>query len=398
MTRSASESQLTVDSRAVSSIRKGHPWIWRHAIAIPPRDLAAGSSVTAVDDHGQFLAYGLWDPSSPIAVRVYSRAIDHPISLDLLTQGVQRAMRARFDLFDHSVTNAYRVCNGEGDRVPGVVIDRYDCVCVARFDGAAIRAWSEPLLERLWPRLREQGIKHLVMRTKTREKKRVQTIAGPPMPQQVVVREHGMHMLVDLIFGQKTGAFLDQRDNRYRVRAMAKTARVLNLFSYTAGFSCAAALGGARHVTSVDIARDAHDIAEQTFRLNQLDPSNHAFIANDVFAYLDAARSRGERFDLIISDPPSFAPNEKSVSKALNAYRRVHQGCSQLLAEGGTLCAASCSSHVTMDAFVGTLDDDTMGDRPLRVASIHGQPEDHPTTASWQEGRYLKFVVLRDAN
>jgi 23S rRNA (cytosine1962-C5)-methyltransferase len=210
-----------------------------------------------------------------------------------------------------------------------------------------------------------------------------------------MVKERGVQMEVDLARGQKTGAFLDQRENRARVRALAAGGkRVLNLFSYAGGFSVAAALGGAQRVTSVDSAAAAHATAQRTFRANSVDPGAHAFVSADVFAFLEQARARGDRYDLVISDPPSFAPSERAKPKAISAYRRLHAAAAGVLAEGGLFCAASCSSHVSLEDFAATLDDAALGRDDLRLLAVFGQPEDHPTLPAWFEGRYLKFVIL----
>jgi 23S rRNA (cytosine1962-C5)-methyltransferase len=166
------------------------------------------------------------------------------------------------------------------------------------------------------------------------------------------------------------------------------------LFSYAGGFSLHAALGGATHVTSVDVAAAAHATAQASFREAGVDPGKHAFATADVRAFLDEARRRGERWDLVVSDPPSFAPNERAVQRALAAYRALHRACADVLAEGGWLCAASCSSHVDATAFLTTLDDAAFAGRPLVVTEIRGAGADHPTLAAFPEGRYLKFVVL----
>jgi 23S rRNA (cytosine1962-C5)-methyltransferase len=224
---------------------------------------------------------------------------------------------------------------------------------------------------------------------------RLRTLHGPPPPDRLVVLERGMRMEVDLARGQKTGAFLDQRDNRARVRALsAGRDRVLNLFSYAGGFSVAAALGGARHVTSVDTASAAHASSQRTFRENGLRPDEHAFVTADVFDFLTRAASRDDRYDLVISDPPSFAPSERARQRALSAYRKLHAAAAAVLAEDGVLCAASCSSHVPAEDFLSTLDDAALGGRALRLRELHGQPADHPTLTAWPEGRYLKFAVL----
>jgi 23S rRNA (cytosine1962-C5)-methyltransferase len=343
------------------------------------------------------IGQGLWDPSSPIAIRIYARGPADRLDLALLTASVARAIDTRDNLFDVTTTDAYRMCNGEGDRIPGVVLDRYATVAIARFDGDAIRCWGEELLPAVWPHLRDRGIRTLALRDRLDGKAKVQQIAGESFPESVVVVEHGMRMRVELVRGQKTGAFLDQRENRRRVRGLARGARVLNLFSYTGGFSCSCALGGARHVTSVDIAHPAHAVAQETFRLNGLQPEAHTFVTSDVFAYLDQARSRGERFDLVISDPPSFAPNAKSLPRAMGAYRRLHEACVRVVARGGVLCASSCSSHVNLEAFVDTLDDAVLDGRRFVIREAHGQPCDHPTLPTWPEGRYLKFVVLGES-
>jgi 23S rRNA (cytosine1962-C5)-methyltransferase len=168
----------------------------------------------------------------------------------------------------------------------------------------------------------------------------------------------------------------------------------LNLFSYAGGFSLHAALGGAVHVTSVDIAAAAHGTAQESFRRAGVDPSKHAFVAADAFTFLETARKSGHRWDLVISDPPSFAPNEKSVPRALAAYRNLHRACAAVLAPGGLFCASSCSSHVPAQAFVGTLDDGALARQDLRLLELFGSPADHPSLPCWAEGRYLKFALL----
>jgi 23S rRNA (cytosine1962-C5)-methyltransferase len=262
-----------------------------------------------------------------------------------------------------------------------------------------MRSWIEALAGPLAAALGGHGVRTLTLRRPSgepgSEASKLEALSGPPAPDRIVVREHGMKMEVDLARGQKTGAFLDQRENRARIRALAAgRARVLNLFSYAGGFSIAAALGGAAHVTSVDSAAAAHATAQKSFRLNGLDPGSHAFVSADAFAWLDQARARGERFDLVVSDPPSFAPSEKARARALTAYRRLHAAAAAVVADGGLLCAASCSSHVTLEDFFGTLDDAALGRDDLRVLEVHGQPPDHPTVPAWPEGRYLKLVVL----
>jgi 23S rRNA (cytosine1962-C5)-methyltransferase len=278
-----------------------------------------------------------------------------------------------------------------------MVIDKYGHVAVIRLDGAHLVTWLDTLVPPLAKSLAARGVTSLALRRARDEAgdKRTRTLAGVEPPDRLIVYEHGMAMEVDLAHGQKTGAFLDQRDNRALIRSLGKgRTRVLNLYSFAGGFSVAAALGGATHVTSVDVASAAHASAQRSFRENKLDPAKHAFVSADAFAFLDAAARRGDRFDLIVSDPPSFAPNEKTKPRALGAYRKLHAALARVLDRCGILCAASCSSHVTTEEFVGTLDQHTLGRDDLSLVSIHGHAPDHPTLPAWSEGRYLKMVVL----
>jgi 23S rRNA (cytosine1962-C5)-methyltransferase len=210
----------------------------------------------------------------------------------------------------------------------------------------------------------------------------------------VTVLENDLSFVVDLARGQKTGAFLDQRDNRLRVSQLSGGRRVLNLFSYAGGFSLFAARGGAAHVTSVDISAGAHATAQASLRTSGLDIARHAFVTADVHAFLQGASKRGETWDLIVSDPPSFAPNERSVPRALAAYRALHRACASVLAPGGILCAASCSSHIDAPTFLTTLDDAALERDDLCLLELRGAGLDHPTLPAFPEGRYLKFAVL----
>lgn len=400
---------VTIEAGAAAAIASGHPWVFREAIrrsAGPtPR---TGDVVELAGPRGDVLGLGLYDADSPIAVRVHLPARGAPAgggraTIDERTVGaaIERAVRRRDGLFEAGVTTALRLCNGEGDRVPGLVVDRYADVAVVRTDGAAMASWLERLVPSLKRVLAPRGIGSIVARNVAvagaaePSDRKIRPLWGKPAPDTIDVFENGMTMEVDLAFGQKTGAFLDQRDNRARVRALSKgRARVLNLFSYAGGFSIAAALGGATAVTSVDSAARAHASAQRSFRKNQLDPGGHTFVTADAFVFLEAAHQRGERFDLVVSDPPSFAPNERSKKKALLAYRRLHRSCARVLADHGLLCASSCSSHVSLEEFLATLDDATLERSDTTVRGAFGHAADHPTLAAFPEGRYLKLVVL----
>ncbi len=386
------------------------------------------------------LGTGIADPESPIAVRVWvtsgsrniPRAADDtrpqggreksrgresrdspdaaehhlaagalPLDAGLIDSRVAHAFGVRSRLFADGATTAYRLLHGEGDRMPGFVVDRYGHVAVLRLDGAGAEAFANVVIPRLWHALAQVGVTTLVrLARRDREKDptvKAVVVEGPDAPATIEVREHGVPFVVDLARGQKTGAFLDQRENRRRVEAIVRrmaAPRVLNLFSYAGGFSLRAAIGGAAKVTSVDIAAGAHATAQASFKLAGIDAGVHELVTADAFAFLTEAKRAKRTWDVIVSDPPSFAPNEKSLARAVQAYRSLHRACADVLAEGGTFCAASCSSHVDAATFASTLDDSALGRSDLRLLRIDGPGEDHPTLPAWPEGRYLKFAVL----
>jgi len=387
--------ELVLTTAAADSIRHGHPWVWSKGVTRGAGGLASGTEVRLVGGGGEPVGRGVYEADSPIAVRVWATEADEALDAAHLQKKLAHAFSLRRTLFPNEETTAYRLLHGEGDRVPGVVIDRYGRVAVVRFDDPAAEVTAVRLKSTLMRELAGIGIEDIAIRRATKgSAPTFEVWAGNEVPATLVVREHGVPFVVDLRRGQKTGAFLDQRDNRRRVGAMARGKRVLNLFSYAGGFSLHAAVGGAAHVTSVDIAAQAHGTAQASFRAAGVDPRAHEFASADVFAFLESARAKGTLWDLVISDPPSFAPNEKSRPRALTAYRTLHRAAAQVLADGGTFCAASCSSHVDAEAFMSTLDDAALGTRRLSLLELHGPPPDHPTLGGWPEGRYLKFAVL----
>jgi len=371
-------------------LRAGHPWIWRDALA--PASLATGSIVDVHGPGGGFVARGLYDARSPIAVRVL--ALDPAVAVDesLVRARVSEALAARRGAFDPDDTDAFRLVNGEGDFLPGVVVDVYARVAVVRLDGEAPRALLPWVVEAVRETTAPLGVATVYERSRGGAGG---LLAGDPPPVPVEIRECGVRFAVDVVHGQKTGGFLDQRDNRRAIRPFSDGEAVVNLFSYTGGFSVHAALAGAARVTSVDSAPAALDGARANFALNGLDPARHDFVCADAFRWIDEQRDR-LRAGLVIVDPPSFAPSEKSLAHALAAYRELFAGALALVAPGGVLAASSCSSHVDLETFLGVLRDaSAKARRPLRVLEARGQPPDHPTPPAFKEGRYLKFVLCR---
>ncbi len=374
------------------SLRAGHPWIYADALDVP-RSLKTGAVVDVATRDGRVVARGLYDAHSPIAVRVYTLDARVAIDRELVRARVASALRARSGAVDPDETDAFRWLNGEGDFLPGVVVDVYASVAVLRLDGEAVRVLRDEVVAAVADAGRPIGVTHVYERA--RGEKGEALLGGPP-PSPVEIRELGVRYAVDVVHGQKTGFFLDQRENRAALRPYARGVEVVNLFGYTGGFSVHAALGGATRVTTVDSAAAALEGARINFQLNGLDPADHDFAAEDAFEWLARAQAQKKKFGLVVVDPPSFAPSERALPKALKAYRDLNALALAIVAPGGVLAAASCSSHVTMEAFAGALSEAAdAARRPLRILEMRGQPADHPSLPAFPEGRYLKFVLAR---
>jgi 23S rRNA (cytosine1962-C5)-methyltransferase len=372
-------------------LRSGHPWIYADALA--EARVAPGTVVTVLDDRGRFVARGLTD-AGPIGVRVWTLR-DEPLDARLLGARIEAAIELR-DRIIGPQTDAYRLLHGEGDRVPGIVCDVYDRFASARLDGQGIERWTEVLTDTLVPRLEARGIVGLVLRTGRRGETSTRVVWGEAPPDEVRVREHGMTLSGDLLAGQKTGLFLDHRESRRRVRALARGLRVLDLYSYVGGFSAAAGLGGAAAVTTVDASAGAIDHAGRTWRANALDPAGQDRVVADVAAFLEARVEAGDRWELVVADPPSFAPNRSVREKALRSYTRLHESALRVLAPGGYYLAASCSSHVDRVAFDATLLEGARRSRRiLQILDRWGAPPDHPRLAAFPEGDYLTVTLAR---
>ncbi len=415
---------IMVNRHGVEAVRRGHPWIFRAALAGSADQRSTQSSpagdariVAIASESREIVGCGVYDPISPIAIRVWGVGSDTTLDASVFSDRLSRAIALRNELFSvplvpdargpEESTTAYRLLNGEGDRTPGFVIDRYENVAVLRIDGDAARAIAPSLTRDLEKLLREAGITTLIERVTQRTSRdaasddtKSSSVRFGTEPKSVRVREHGVPFLVDVMRGQKTGAFLDQRENRRRVGelvARRKQAhlgvRVLNLFSYTGGFSQRAALAGGI-VTSVDVATKAHATAQESFALAGIDRAPHSFVTADAFAWLADQKKKESRWDVVISDPPSFAPSERAKPNAISAYRALHRACADVLSPGGTFVAASCSSHVSAEDFLTTLDDIALGRSDLRLVDLFGPPADHPTLPSFPEGRYLKLAIL----
>lgn len=374
------------------ALRAGHPWVFRDALA-EPFDAPAGAVVRVLDKQGRFVAAGLAD-DGPIGVRVLTLS-DEPVDEKLFAQRIDQALelRARVAPAD---TDAYRLLHGEGDRLPGVVCDRYGRYAVLKLDGDAALAHRDSWLRLLCARLPALGVEGLLLRTGKRQELSVDHVWGERPEPELYVREHGMLLCVNLFEGQKTGLFLDHRQSRARVGELARGLSVLNLYGYTGGFSVAAGLGGSSHVTTVDIAKPALELAHKSWAANGLAEEQHQVVAADAIEYLAAAGARGQRFQFVVADPPNFAPRQSAREAALHAYDALHLGVMRVLTPAGYYLAASCSSHVTRVDFEDSLQRAAAkARRVVQVLERSGAPADHPKLLGFPEGDYLKVLALR---
>ena len=383
--------ELAKDMEA--SIRRGHPWLFDRALRRMPA-VAAGDLVT-VARSGRHLAVGYADPGAPIAVRVLETDPGAEVGAAWARERARQTAAVRVGDPRLAASDAVRAVHGEGDGMPGLVIDLYAGVAVVVFDGSGAAGFWRPRVGAVLAGLRDAGLtaRSAWLKPQRRGGGGGELLEGDEPPPLVDIEENGARYTVDVRRGQKTGFFLDQRDNRRVAGELAAGAEVLNLFAYTGGFSVQAALGGARRVVTVDLAAAAVDAARDNFTRSGLEPAAHRFEAADVFDVLARERDAGARYDLVICDPPSFAPNARARGRALEAYRRLNAEALGVVAGGGVLLTASCSSHVgEVDLIACVADAAVRAGRRLRVRQIRGAATDHPVRPAFPEGHYLTLL------
>jgi 23S rRNA (cytosine1962-C5)-methyltransferase len=395
----AGEPRLELQKDLARHLRAGHPWVFRKAIVKQNKGIPAGTIVDVVEGH-RFVARGYYDPLSPITVRVLTREEGETVDDAFWRRRVARALALRRELVRG--TTAYRLLHGESDGLPGVVADRYDRFAVIKLYSAGLTPWRGAIVEALRAECGDlAGVygRDEIPRDDDDEgtSSEGRVLWGAEPPEQIAIDEHGMKILVDVRRGQKTGLFLDQRENRRLVRELARgRPEALNLFSYTGGFSVAAALGGSTHVVSNDLDADALQLARATFKANGLDPADHAFANGDAFDLLASYKRQGRRFDLVVCDPPAFAKSQKAVEGALAGYASLNRAALAVLSPGGLLVTCSCSARVSADQFFEAVKEAAFKTHvELALVAETRQPFDHPISLQFKEGRYLKAMVLR---
>ncbi len=379
------------------SVKRRHPWIFSGAVERVDGSPGTGESVL-VKAAGQPVAIAAWSPKSQISARVWSFDAAARIEKSFFESTLRKAIQLRKSLpaFQHS--NALRLVHGESDGLPGLIVDRYADVLVAQFLSAGPEHWREVILDAL---AAETGCEAIYERSDAEVRSlegleaRVGFVRGNREAKRCPIVEHGLQFRVDVAAGQKTGFFLDQRENRQRVRALAAGREVLDAFCYTGGFAVAALAGGAQHVLAVDSSAAALEVAKENLAANTLDTSKMSFEEADVFAYQRLLREQGRSFDLVILDPPKFAPTAAQVKNAARAYKDINLMALKLLRPGGLLATFSCSGGVSVELFqsivAGAAADAGVD---AKIIERFGAAADHPVALSFPEGDYLKGLLL----
>ena len=374
-------------------VLRGHPWIFSGAVESVEGDAEAVGVADVFDHKKTWIARGLYNPKSQIRVRLITWR-EETIDRDFFARRIAHALALRQD-FLSTTTNAYRLINGEGDFLPGLIVDRYADFLVCQFFTAGLEQFKNDIVaalsalesvhgifEKSEGRVRdEEGLGHFVG-----------VVSGEEPPETIPIEENGFKFLVDVRRGQKTGFFLDQRDNRALLSTFARGRTVLNCFSYSGAFTVYALNGGAQEVISIDSSRPALELAEKNLALNGF-PDGGELLKGDAFAYL---KECGRTFDVIVLDPPSLAPKRSDVTAATGGYKFLNLHALKHLKPGGYLLTFSCSQHLSTDLFQKVVFGAAVdAGRKVSLVKRLGQPIDHPVSLHHPEGEYLKGLVLR---
>lgn len=374
------------------SILRRHPWLFSGAISTETKSLNNGDKVFIVNENKEIVATGHFSDGS-IAVRILSFD-KSTINQDFYNRRIQTAydLRQKSGLTDSSETNAYRLIHAEGDQLPGLVIDIYKNVAVVQTHSAGMTKDFE-IIENALRKIYGKKLSHIIHKQAHGDDTGGES-ANSENP-TVDILEHGNSFRVNYETGQKTGFFLDQRENRDLISRYSQNKKILNAFSYSGGFSIYALKAGAKEVHSLDSSARAMALVEENIALNKLEESNHKSIKADAVTYLNSPEAAAENYEIIILDPPAFAKHRSARHKAVQAYKRLNACALKLMTPGGILITFSCSQVVTPDLFYNTIAAAAM-DAGRHVQILHHlhQPEDHPISIFHPEGEYLKGLVL----
>jgi 23S rRNA (cytosine1962-C5)-methyltransferase len=387
--------QIILKKGREKSLLRRHPWIFSGAIQQADENIAPGSTVDLLSSDKQFLARASYSPHSQIRARVWT-FIDEPVDKEFFHKRISRAVNTRSSRFD-SKSKSSRLIYAESDNIPGLIVDRYADVLVMQCLTAGAEYWKETFADLL---LEETGLSVIYERSDAdvRELEGLESKAGvlrgiyPQLP--ITILENDLQFKVNFADGHKTGFYLDQRKNRLSVRGLAKDKDVLDCFCYTGGFTVNALAGGAKSVLSVDSSADALELCEENIALNDLPVEKHTSIEGDVFLLLRKFRDEARSFDMIILDPPKFAPTASHAEKATRAYKDINLLAFKLLRAGGILVTYSCSGGVDSGLFQKIVAGAALdAGVEAQIVEHLSQGADHPISLHFPEGAYLKGLI-----
>ncbi len=383
--------EVTVKKNIYLNLISGHPWIFSGAVESEPKDMENGGLCRIICG-GKFIGIGYYNKNSDIRIRILSRK-EVTVDADFFYERLNNLYKEKLKYL--SATNAFRLCFGESDNLPGLVVDIYDDVAVIQAHTMGIDNVKKLIVDAL------AKIKPFTMiyekcdisaRTREGLPKKANEILYGTDKRYVNISENGFNFKVDIFEGQKTGFFLDQRENRRTITEYCSGKNVLNCFCYTGGFSVYAAKT-AKSVTSVDISKQAIEMCKTNFAENNFPLENHNFVVSDVFDYL--VNLENYKFDFIILDPPSFAKNKNQLTNAIKAYTTINSKALEKLPDYGILVSASCTTHVDDMTFIKILHQSAVNAKcQIKIVRSNIQPIDHPYNLMFPEGRYLKFYIV----
>ena len=384
------------DGREKSLIRR-HPWIFSGAVADIEGNLQNGETVEVITNDSEYIAWAAYSPKSQIRARVWSWRKDDIPSENLFRSRIFKAVEARKNLL--SITNAMRLVNAESDGLPGLIVDRYGDTLAVQMLSSGAEYWRNLIIDLLEE---ATGISTIYERSDVEVRKleglepSVGLVRGTQMKDLIQIHEHGVRFWVSVYEGQKTGYYLDQRENRFRLRDFSIGRDVLDCFSYTGGFGVNALAGGAESVTMVDSSKEALELASKNVKLNKLSKNNTNYIQADVFKQLRLYRDEGRTFDLVILDPPKFAPTKKQAGSASRGYKDINLLSFKILRPGGLLFTFSCSGGISAELFQKIVAGAALdAGVDVQVIGYMRQDIDHPFALTFPEGAYLKGLICR---
>ncbi len=379
-------------------MRQRHPWIFSGSLAHIKGEPGAGDTVEVRSAGGELLGRAAYSPQSNIRARMWTWDPDELVNVDFFRRRVQSALALRRVVAPPEHTDALRLVHGESDGLPGFIADRYRDTVVVQVLSAGAERWRDVLVEAL---VEGTGAQSVVERSDVDVRalegmpERVGVLYGPPPEERLLIHENGLQFLVDVLHGQKTGFYIDQRDNRQRVRELVGGRRVLNCFSYTAAFSIYALAGGASEVLSVDSSSDALAWGAKNVALNGFTAEQAGWLEGDVFQVLRTMRDSRQEWDAIILDPPKFAPTAAQAERAARGYKDINLLAFKLLRPGGLLFTFSCSGGVSADLFQKIVAGAALdAGVQTRIIDRLEQGPDHPVALNFPEGAYLKGLVV----